>query len=211
MTSEPAQRLRSSPPKAILFDWDNTLVDSWGTIHDALEHTFVRMGQEPWTLAEVKERSHRSLANSFPEQFGTRWQEARQHYLERFTAIHLERVAPLPGITELLDDLAGAGQQHCGHTLVSADGFAIEKGLCATPLQPVESARFLTAQAQRPWNDLLAEIPFADEERHEEYARRRDARQSLRQPGRLPPERLADFSKMVSPPQCGSMLENRSA
>ena len=24
------------PPRAILFDWDNTLVDSWGTIHDAL-------------------------------------------------------------------------------------------------------------------------------------------------------------------------------
>ena len=33
-------RFRSSSdlgrPRAILFDWDNTLVDSWATIHEAL-------------------------------------------------------------------------------------------------------------------------------------------------------------------------------
>lgn len=96
-------------PQVVLFDWDNTLVDSWGTIHDALSHTFLSMGQEPWTLAEVKERTRHSLSNSFPALFGARWQEARQHYLDRFTAIHLERVAPISGVPELLNDLAAEG------------------------------------------------------------------------------------------------------
>jgi phosphoglycolate phosphatase len=27
-------------PRAILFDWDNTLVDSWAVIHEALVVTF---------------------------------------------------------------------------------------------------------------------------------------------------------------------------
>ena len=49
-----------SRPRAILFDWDNTLVDSWDTIHDALHHCFTQMGREPWTLAEVKARTRLS-------------------------------------------------------------------------------------------------------------------------------------------------------
>jgi len=42
-------------PRALLFDWDNTLVDSWLVIHDALVVTFTAMGHEPWTLAETKD------------------------------------------------------------------------------------------------------------------------------------------------------------
>ena len=30
-------------PKAILFDWDNTLVDSWTVIHHAMTATFEAM------------------------------------------------------------------------------------------------------------------------------------------------------------------------
>lgn len=96
-------------PKAVLFDWDNTLVDSWDTIHDALHHCFTRMGREPWTLAEVKARTRLSLAEAFPPLFGDRWQEARQHYLDRFHAVHLERIKPLPGVVDLLDGLAAIG------------------------------------------------------------------------------------------------------
>jgi len=34
-------------PHAILFDWDNTLVDSWGTIHEALNAVMVAMDEPP--------------------------------------------------------------------------------------------------------------------------------------------------------------------
>ena len=32
-----------APPRAILFDWDNTLVDSWATIHEALNFVMAAM------------------------------------------------------------------------------------------------------------------------------------------------------------------------
>ncbi len=96
-------------PRAVLFDWDNTLVDSWDTIHDAMGHCFTRMGHEPWTLAEVKARTRLSLIEAFPPIFGERWREARQHYFDRFHEIHLERIKPLPGVPALLDGLAALG------------------------------------------------------------------------------------------------------
>jgi phosphoglycolate phosphatase len=96
-------------PRAVVFDWDNTLVDSWDTIHDAMHHCFTQMGHEPWTLAEVKARTRLSLIEAFPPIFGDRWQEARRHYFERFHQIHLERIKPLPGVVAMLDGLAALG------------------------------------------------------------------------------------------------------
>ena len=45
-----------SPPRAILFDWDNTLVDNWQVILAALNTALVAMDQRPWTLSESRER-----------------------------------------------------------------------------------------------------------------------------------------------------------
>jgi phosphoglycolate phosphatase len=92
----------SAAPKALLFDWDNTLIDSWGTIHDALVFTLEAMGHRPWTLEETRANVRKSLRDSFPRLFGKRWDEARQIYLDRFKAIHLERLTPLAGAAELL-------------------------------------------------------------------------------------------------------------
>ena len=96
-------------PRALLFDWDNTLVDSWDTIHAALVVTFEAMGHEPWTMAETKLRVARSLRDSFPALFGERWEEARQLYLDTFTAIHLERLKPIEGAEALLGELVATG------------------------------------------------------------------------------------------------------
>jgi phosphoglycolate phosphatase len=94
-------------PRALLFDWDNTLVDSWPTIHEALNTTLAAMGHAPWTLDESKERVRLSLRDSFPPLFKERWEEARQIYLDAFRAVHLERLSALPGVVELLDHLKG--------------------------------------------------------------------------------------------------------
>ncbi len=96
-------------PQAILFDWDNTLVDSWATIHEALNHVMAAMDKPPWTIAETRARVRLSLRESFPLHFGDRWEEARGIYLDRFRAIHLERLAALPGSAELLEALSGQG------------------------------------------------------------------------------------------------------
>jgi phosphoglycolate phosphatase len=96
-------------PRALLFDWDNTLVDSWDTIHAALVVTFEAMGHEPWTMSETKLRVARSLRDSFPALFGERWEEARKLYLDTFTAIHLERLKAMAGAEALIAALAAAG------------------------------------------------------------------------------------------------------
>jgi phosphoglycolate phosphatase len=96
-------------PHALVFDWDNTLVDSWGTIHEALVLTFTAMGHEPWTLEETKARARHSLRDAFPALFGARWEEARKLYLDHFTSIHLERLAPIAGGVELLIAAKTAG------------------------------------------------------------------------------------------------------
>lgn len=98
-----------SLPRAIVFDWDNTLVDSWATIHEALVLTFTAMGHQPWTLAETKARVRHSLRDAFPPLFGDRWDEARKLYLDHFTAIHIERLAPIAGAVELLARAQAAG------------------------------------------------------------------------------------------------------
>ncbi len=96
-------------PRAILFDWDNTLVDTWLTIHEALNHVMLAMDKPSWSLAETRARVRLSLRESFPLHFGDRWEEARGIYLERFSAIHLQRLTPLTGCAEMLEGLAGEG------------------------------------------------------------------------------------------------------
>jgi phosphoglycolate phosphatase len=96
-------------PRAILFDWDNTLVDSWATIHEARNIVMAAMGEPLWSLEETKERARLSLRESFPRQFGERWEEAARIYLEAFRAIHLDWLSALPGRGELLQALADEG------------------------------------------------------------------------------------------------------
>lgn len=92
-------------PRAVLFDWDNTLVDNWAAIGDALNATLIAYGQEPWTEAETRERVRRSMRDTFPAMFGERWEEARDLFYARFTAGHLETLKALPGAAELLEAL----------------------------------------------------------------------------------------------------------
>jgi phosphoglycolate phosphatase len=156
-------------PRALLFDWDNTLVDSWDTIHAALVVTFEAMGQEPWTMAETKLRVARSLRDSFPALFGERWEEARQLYLDTFTAIHLERLQPIEGAEALLTELAAAGfylgvvsnktgrvlrreADHLGWTrhfgrLVGAGDAAVDKPMAAPVLLALEGSGISCADA----------------------------------------------------------------
>lgn len=101
MTSDPPP-----PPRAVLFDWDNTLVDTWPVIHDAMNTTLDAMGHPPWTLDETRQRVRRALREAFPDLFANRWEEARDIFYARFREIHLERLAIRPGAESLLSTMA---------------------------------------------------------------------------------------------------------
>lgn len=96
-------------PKAILFDWDNTLVDSWAVIHDALNTTLETFGQPPWTLAETRVRVRKSMRDSFPALFGNDWERAGEVFYRRYAEIHVAKLTPLPGAAAMLADLHAAG------------------------------------------------------------------------------------------------------
>jgi phosphoglycolate phosphatase len=96
-------------PQAVIFDWDNTLVDSWGTIHASLVETFEAMGHEPWTLEETRERVRYSMRESFPKLFGDVWEEAAKRFYDAFERLHIEHLAPLPGADDMLRQLHGEG------------------------------------------------------------------------------------------------------
>ena len=89
-------------PRAILFDWDNTLIDSWHTIHDAQNHTLQAFGLEPWTIEQTRQQVRGSMRDSYPEMFGERWEEAGEVFYARFAEKHLDTLTPLPGALELL-------------------------------------------------------------------------------------------------------------
>jgi phosphoglycolate phosphatase len=98
-----------APPRAILFDWDNTLVDNWGAIGNAMNATLAAMGQQTWTPQEIKARVKLSLRESFPGLFGARWQEARKIYYDSFRGTHLETLRAMPGSESLLRRLGERG------------------------------------------------------------------------------------------------------
>ena len=94
-------------PRALLFDWDNTLVDTWPTIHHALSVTFQAMGQTPWTFEETKARVRASARDSFPKLFGDRAPEATEVFYRAYEAGHLENLQERPGTGAALSTLAG--------------------------------------------------------------------------------------------------------
>jgi len=96
-------------PKAIIFDWDNTLVNTWPIIHAALEQTFIEMGREPWTFEQTKARVRQSLRDSFPTLFGDQWQKASDLYQRHYRKHHLAQLEPLPLALDVLERLKNKG------------------------------------------------------------------------------------------------------
>ena len=95
----------SQLPKAVIFDWDNTLVDTWSLIQDAIDKTMTKMGQEPWGLEKVKNNVSKSMRESFPAIFGYNWQKAGEIYKNQYHANNLKNLVFLEGAQELIEYL----------------------------------------------------------------------------------------------------------
>lgn len=96
-------------PRAVIFDWDNTLVDTWPTITRCYNAVFTSFGMQCWTEDETRSRAHGSLRDFFPVLFGERWEEAREVFYGTFDRVHLEALRPLDGAVDLLRDLVARG------------------------------------------------------------------------------------------------------
>ncbi|MBK1697864.1 HAD family hydrolase [Rhodovibrio salinarum] len=96
-------------PRGLLFDWDNTLVDSWAAIHHALRVTFEALGHRPWSFEETKANVRKSAREAFPELFGAEAARATEIFYDTFAQDHLESLTPLPGAHDLIVGLAQEG------------------------------------------------------------------------------------------------------
>ncbi|MFN7038879.1 MAG: HAD family hydrolase [Alphaproteobacteria bacterium] len=90
-------------PEAIIFDWDNTLVDTWSLLLQSMNETFIIFGMTTWTLEEMKERCFRSMKDVFPQIFGNRWEEAGQLYRKTYRLNRAAELRFLPNALDFLD------------------------------------------------------------------------------------------------------------
>lgn len=90
-------------PSAVIFDWDNTLVDSWDAIAEAINYTRDRFGLETWSMEEIQKNCVRAARESFPDWFGTEWETAYSLYYQRFDEVRRHKgIHKKPGADELL-------------------------------------------------------------------------------------------------------------
>jgi phosphoglycolate phosphatase len=84
-------------PAAILFDWDNTLIDGWIGIAAALNVVLAAWGKPTWTVAEARQRIRASVRDSFPDLFGPDWRDAARLLRTTMAEQHLNHLALMPG------------------------------------------------------------------------------------------------------------------
>ena len=90
-------------PRAVIFDWDNTLVDSWDAIMIAMNGALAHFGKPTWTMDEVRRRCKYAAKDYFPDLFGADWKKAFEVYYQHFNAVRADHSAkPRPGAGDLL-------------------------------------------------------------------------------------------------------------
>ncbi len=96
-------------PRAVLFDWDNTLVENWRTIQAALNAALTDAGLPEMDMEQVMFQARHSVQDIFPKLFGEGWRHGRTIFYEHFAQNHLAGLSIMPGAPELLDTFVEKG------------------------------------------------------------------------------------------------------
>ena len=96
-------------PKAILFDWDNTLVNTWQVAYDAMNVAREAVGRLPFTVDEFWSQPHHSMRDVAFKLFGEHYEKGQRIFYETVEKFHLEDLAFLQGAEILLQDLKARG------------------------------------------------------------------------------------------------------
>lgn len=100
-------------PKIAIFDWDNTLVDSWHKLHAVMEHVMEEMQMRKWSMIEVQNTMHKSSRDFFPTVFGDDWEKAKELFYTKYKNDFADVVDPLEGSEETLKMLQENGTKIC--------------------------------------------------------------------------------------------------
>lgn len=92
-------------PRAILFDWDNTLIENWRNIQAALNAALTDAGRDPLDLEQVKILARHAAGAVLPQLFGAGAERARTIFYTHFAANHLAGLRIMEGAEGLMDQL----------------------------------------------------------------------------------------------------------
>ena len=95
-------------PKAVIFDWDNTLVSTWDAIANVVNHVLAHFDMDLWTIEDIKQKTHLSAKDYFPIIFKEKSDEALavlQKYLVEGHAEQLQKIKPMQGAESFLKRL----------------------------------------------------------------------------------------------------------
>jgi phosphoglycolate phosphatase len=92
-------------PKAVLFDWDNTLVDSLPTTLHAINAVMEHYGRPLVTMERLQKGPGKALRETFPIMFGDDWETAADIYYKAYNEVHMDLIQPHPHAQDLLDYL----------------------------------------------------------------------------------------------------------
>lgn len=96
--------------RAILFDLDGTLVDSFGAIHESLAVAMRGVGVPPWPYATTRATVGRGLDHLLEQAVGPdRKEAARALFREDYGATCADRTPTHPAVPEVLDALRAEG------------------------------------------------------------------------------------------------------
>ena len=87
-------------PVAVLFDWDNTLIDGWTGITSALNVVLATWDKPLWTVADARARIRGSVRDTFPGMFGPDWRRAQQLLRDTMNSQDLGHLTLMPGAGE---------------------------------------------------------------------------------------------------------------
>lgn len=71
-------------PRAVIFDWDDTIVDTWPIALQALNTALLAMGRTAWSDDEARRRCGGSARDLYGQLFGDRWQEADKIHMDAY-------------------------------------------------------------------------------------------------------------------------------
>lgn len=101
-------RLPLKAPKAVLFDWDNTLVDTWRVCFDSFNLALQAVGKTPITSEQFWSQPHLSARES-RHHFGNEYEKAEKIFYEAVRKRHLEELTIHDGAEALLNHLKAQG------------------------------------------------------------------------------------------------------
>jgi phosphoglycolate phosphatase len=113
-------------PKAVFFDWDGTLVDSFKFLHGAHNHVRGVLGIAPFSLEVFEGYFGQPREKLYRELYGDHMEEAKTHFEAYVFANHLKGLSPTVGAQALLEQLHAMGIP-CGVVTNKKGSFVVKE------------------------------------------------------------------------------------